>query len=150
MIRNIGGVETLSIYGGSFNSPVYRGSCGGSRWTARSPQSPPYVGWGAVWGAPLEQAWGVSEQQPIFLWSIFVLYLKLQVLFWLPSLLFSPHTPSFVMYNIDLRKTIWIDHMYIVLYYLITHENLCYPFYYISVMVKFSSKHHTFTKWGGY
>ena len=43
----------LTLYmGGVSTPPVYRGS----RWRARSPQSPPYVGWGEVYGVPLELA----------------------------------------------------------------------------------------------
>jgi len=42
--------------GGDSSLPLRRGSCGGSRWSARSPQSPPYVGWGAAYGEPLEFA----------------------------------------------------------------------------------------------
>ena len=47
MIRDIGRVET---------PPIRGGSCGGSRWSARSPQKPPYIGWGAIYGVPLERA----------------------------------------------------------------------------------------------
>lgn len=44
--------------GGDSSLPLRRGSCGGSRWSARSPPPPkaPYIGWGALYGVPLEQA----------------------------------------------------------------------------------------------
>ena len=43
----------IKVYREIHLSPYVGGAVGGS---ARSPQSPPNVGWGAVYGAPLEQA----------------------------------------------------------------------------------------------
>ena len=40
MIRDIGGVETHFIYRESFNSPVYRGSCGGAVGALAPPKAP--------------------------------------------------------------------------------------------------------------
>jgi len=56
VIRDIGGVGTHPIHGGSFNSPHIQGELWGEPLDRISPQSSPYVGWGALYRAPLEQA----------------------------------------------------------------------------------------------
>ena len=56
MIRDIGGVSTPPIRGGSFNSPhIYRGLWG-EPLEGFLPQSSPYVGGRALYRAPLEVA----------------------------------------------------------------------------------------------